>query len=751
MSQEYSSPEPIARLSMLSTTPPRNSSFSLFSQLTLSPNPSDIVPITSLQPAQPPYEAPFAPLEPISRAVSRSSSAPPSLPNLTPLRLDTPDQPLLFETWSHISSIFRSKDKTGPLESVYEALQGCNVDFYLPQLCLLLIHLPSRSQHLERIVLDRCSKSLHFAVRCIFCLGALAPPPGPEPSELAERVENYRYACQLAYIRGERPSLEHDAMPLDSTLNANGSAEEQPFESQDSNSSNQQPKDARFRYMWSLKRFLRELSDIGHDLMKAPEGGRSAALRSRLSQLNEQLRQSALEPETARYSLGLFLPLASPDDLHYACVRIPEHEATTLPSRNRVPFSFCFETISHAASPLRLCDQHVETILGSYVERVRSILSTPNGTPRANSSSALSISFSSTHSSSSASSSLPTTPTGTPSVPFPGLESSEGIPIPRPRVSTDFHIGTPPPANLQHLLSVPQNINSIQSKERWSAKESRIRAHSRFGNENGWKLRSVIVKYGLDGLQEQLSLQMLRLFSYIFESSNEVALLKPYDCLVIDGDASLIEPLLNAESVHQLKKHNNGISLNEYFIRKWRGPDSPEYEVAQRTFMRTLIGSSVVCYLLQLKDRHNGNIMIDDEGSIVHIDWGFLLWNTPGAIGFETAPFKLTLEMVAVLGGVESPLFQEFKTGFYNAFIALRRRSQQIIDLIKIMFLCDHVRVPCAQGGQGAVDALVGRFSLHLTEAECRELTDGLILQSYNNWRTTNYDYFQYYSNGILS
>lgn len=742
MSGEHSTPEAIAKAELLSTTPPRGDAFALFSQLTFSPNPPDMLPITSLQPAQPPYELPFAPLEPIIRPANRPASAPPSLPTLTPLRLDTPDQPLLFDTWNHISSIFRSNDPNGPGESVYEALQGCNVDFFLPQLCLLLIHLPSRSHHLERIVLDRCSKSLHFAARSIFCLGALAPPPGPEPTELAERIENYRYACQLAFISGERPNADQDAVSLDSS-HANGSAESSNLSS-DSQSPQRQPKDLRFRYMWSLKRFLRELSDIGHDLMKAPEGGRSAALRSRLSLLNEQLRQSALEPESARYSLGLFLPLAPHDDLHYACVRIPEHEATTLPSRNRVPFSFCFESISQSASSLRLCDENVESLIDSYVDRVRSLLTTPNGTPRASSSISLS-----TLSTSSPYPSSPSTPTGIPTSPF---SSSEGIAIQqRPRVSTDFSSSTPPPPELQHLLSVPQNIKAIQTKERWSAKEARIRAHSRFGSEYGWKLRSVIVKYGVDGLQEQLSLQLLRLFSYIFETTNEVALLKPYDCLVIDGDASLIEPLLNAESIHQLKKHNNCIPLNEYFIRKWRGPDSPEFEAAQRTFMRTLIGSSVICYLLQLKDRHNGNIMIDDEGSIVHIDWGFLLWNTPGAIGFETAPFKLTLEMVAVLGGVDSSLFQEFKTGFYNAFISLRRHSQQIIDLIKIMFLCDPVRVPCAQGGQTAVDALVGRFSLQLSEEECRELTDGLITQSYNNWRTTNYDYFQYYSNGILS
>ena len=44
--------------------------------------------------------------------------------------------------------------------------------------------------------------------------------------------------------------------------------------------------------------------------------------------------------------------------------------------------------------------------------------------------------------------------------------------------------------------------------------------------------------------------------------------------------------------------------------------------------------------------------MIDDEGHIVHIDFGFLLSNAPGrGLKFEKAPFKLTVEDLEVLGG----------------------------------------------------------------------------------------------------
>jgi len=39
---------------------------------------------------------------------------------------------------------------------------------------------------------------------------------------------------------------------------------------------------------------------------------------------------------------------------------------------------------------------------------------------------------------------------------------------------------------------------------------------------------------------------------------------------------------------------------------------------------------------------------LDEEGHIIHIDFGFMLSNSPGGVNFESAPFKLTRELLEV-------------------------------------------------------------------------------------------------------
>ena len=134
----------------------------------------------------------------------------------------------------------------------------------------------------------------------------------------------------------------------------------------------------------------------------------------------------------------------------------------------------------------------------------------------------------------------------------------------------------------------------------------------------------------------------------------------------------------------------------------------------------------------------------------MHIDFGFLFTNSPGGnIGFEAAPFKLTQEFVAVLGGPRSPLFVTFRKLCVRAFLAARKYSQRIILLVQMM-LSGNEHLPCFVGGPRAVMAgLRSRFREDLSERECVALVNRLIESSMDNWRTRAYDAYQAWSQGV--
>jgi hypothetical protein len=169
--------------------------------------------------------------------------------------------------------------------------------------------------------------------------------------------------------------------------------------------------------------------------------------------------------------------------------------------------------------------------------------------------------------------------------------------------------------------------------------------------------------------------------------------------------AGLIETVPDAVSLHGLKKtrQEKGLptSLRKYFedvrtchlslslsmcvsslslsecllprhlcAQTYGGKNDPRFKAAQQNFVESLASYSIATYILQVKvrrlhiftarllfsvsltiapqDRHNGNILVDTQGRLIHIDFGFLLGASPGGMNFETAPFKLTQEMLDV-------------------------------------------------------------------------------------------------------
>ena len=287
--------------------------------------------------------------------------------------------------------------------------------------------------------------------------------------------------------------------------------------------------------------------------------------------------------------------------------------------------------------------------------------------------------------------------------------------------------------------------------EPFAARAARLRAASPYGNLPGWRLQSVIVKAGDDCRQELMALQLVQEFNSIFKASQLPLYVRDYGVIVTSSYSGLIETVVDSLSIHQLKKQSAaGASLRAHFEDKW-GAGSGEFLLAQRNFVESMAAYSLLCYVLQIKDRHNSNLLLDSEGHLIHIDFGFMLSNSPGGINFETAPFKLTRELLEVMdsdaAGTPSELFDYFKVLVIQGFMACRKHSERIVKLIEIMHTSDF---PCFKSGPRAIRNLEKRFHLAKTEEQCVQLVLDLIEESLDAWRTRQYDYYQRVTNGIL-
>lgn len=256
--------------------------------------------------------------------------------------------------------------------------------------------------------------------------------------------------------------------------------------------------------------------------------------------------------------------------------------------------------------------------------------------------------------------------------------------------------------------------------------------------------QSAIFKVGDDCRQDVLALQLIAAFRGIFHNVGLEVYVFPYRVTATAPGCGVIDVLPNSISRDMLGREAvNG--LYDYFISKYGNEDSLRFQRARNNFVKSMAAYSVISFLLQFKDRHNGNIMLDDAGHILHIDFGFCFDIAPGGIKFERAPFKLTSEMMAVMGGsADHQSFKWFEELCVKAFLASRQYCEKLSQIVLLMM---DSGLPCFK--PETVKHFRERFVLDKSEREAAEFMKDLIRKSASSYSTGIYDQFQLLTNGI--
>lgn len=280
--------------------------------------------------------------------------------------------------------------------------------------------------------------------------------------------------------------------------------------------------------------------------------------------------------------------------------------------------------------------------------------------------------------------------------------------------------------------------------------------------------QSAIFKVGDDCRQDMLALQMIAAFRSIFSNIGLDVWVFPYRVTSTAPGCGVIDVLPNSISRDMLGREAvNG--LYDYFVSKYGGEDSIQFQEARTNFVKSMAAYSVISYLMQFKDRHNGNIMFDDAGHIIHIDFGFCFDIAPGGVRFERAPFKLTSEMVAVMSGAlhshtgshsvsgssgrfpgashnptQTQPYRWFESLVVKAFLASRPYSTKLSHIVSLML---DSGLPCFK--PETLKHFRDRFVLEKSEREAAEFMRELVRKSYLSMSTKGYDQFQLLTNGI--
>eukprot|EP00584_Thalassiosira_punctigera_P004862 CAMPEP_0172528256 /NCGR_PEP_ID=MMETSP1067-20121228/2704_1 /TAXON_ID=265564 ORGANISM="Thalassiosira punctigera, Strain Tpunct2005C2" /NCGR_SAMPLE_ID=MMETSP1067 /ASSEMBLY_ACC=CAM_ASM_000444 /LENGTH=1254 /DNA_ID=CAMNT_0013312137 /DNA_START=70 /DNA_END=3834 /DNA_ORIENTATION=- len=198
------------------------------------------------------------------------------------------------------------------------------------------------------------------------------------------------------------------------------------------------------------------------------------------------------------------------------------------------------------------------------------------------------------------------------------------------------------------------------------------------------------------------------------------------------------------QSLPGLRQKMNGSVVEnpiQDFLRSAAFDESAPYLVKKdvmATYVKSCAGYCVITYLLGVGDRHLDNILLHQNGHLLHCDYSFILGQDPKTY----LPMRITEEMIKGFGGRESDNFAKFLFFTGAAFLALRRHNnlRSLLSLICSMIYANMGDVSINQPSEEAILAMRGRFRLDLNDNDALAYIEDVVEKSITSkmWRAVD-------------
>jgi len=178
--------------------------------------------------------------------------------------------------------------------------------------------------------------------------------------------------------------------------------------------------------------------------------------------------------------------------------------------------------------------------------------------------------------------------------------------------------------------------------------------------------------------KDWIVVNVIRYMSIILREAGMPLNILSYRVLPTSQNSGFIEIVPDSVTIFDIEVKLKS-SLHKYILDKNRR--GVVGEIFDR-FSSSMAGYSLVCYILALGDRHKNNIMIRDDGTLFHIDFGYIL-GKDAKLKATIAPYmRITPEMKEAMGGEGSNEYELFQKRCFDGMTILRRYTSVFCNML---------------------------------------------------------------------